>query len=147
MPVLVIDDEALNRQLISELLTEEGYIVDQVADGREALTYLRLAPVLPCVIIIDLMMPLMNGWDFLRVRQDNPLYAPIPAVVISAVHTFAAAKVLGAQECLLKPLDLDRLLAIVQRYCPSAPPARNSVAQREWRQHDDHPGIDTGGRG
>jgi CheY-like chemotaxis protein len=128
MLVLVIDDEHGFRQLISELLTEEGYIVDLAANGYEALAYLRGAPALPCVIILDLMMPIVSGWDFLRARHSNPLYASIPTIVISAVRTFATAKVLGAQECLLKPLDLNRLLTIVQRYCPNLPPAEQGVA-------------------
>jgi CheY-like chemotaxis protein len=117
MSILVVDDKAEIRSLISELLAEEGYTVAQATNGREALAYLRTAPTLPSVIILDLMMPLMDGWDFLRARQGNPVIWAIPTVVISDLHTFAAAKVLGAQECLLKPLDLDRFVALVQRYC------------------------------
>jgi CheY-like chemotaxis protein len=121
MPILVVDDEAEIRQLISEVLTDEGYIVDQEANGYAALIYLRVAPTLPCVILLDLMMPLMSGWDFLRSIQGHPVFASIPIVAISAVRTFAAATVLGAQEGLDKPLDLDRLVALVRRYCDSAP--------------------------
>jgi CheY-like chemotaxis protein len=121
MPILVVDDEAQIRFLISELLSEEGYTVAQAANGREALIYLQTAKPLPCVIILDLMMPIMNGWEFLRIRQQNPVFAPIPIVVISAARTFATATLLGAQEALAKPLDLDRLLATIQQYCPSAP--------------------------
>jgi CheY-like chemotaxis protein len=121
MPILVVDDEAETRQLISAVLTEEGYSVDQVANGYAALVYLRVAPALPCVILLDLMMPLMNGWDFLRSIQDHPVLGSIPTVALSAVGTFATAKLLGAQEGLDKPIDLDRLVAVVGRYCPSAP--------------------------
>lgn len=121
MPILVIDDEVQIRQLISTVLTDEGYSVDLAANGDAALTYLQATPALPCVIILDLMMPTLNGWDFLRARQDDLRLAPIPIIVISAAHTFATARVLGAQEFLLKPLDLDHLVALVQRYCGSAP--------------------------
>jgi CheY-like chemotaxis protein len=120
MPILVVDDEAETRQLICKVLTEEGYKVDQEANGYAALVYLRVAPSLPCVILLDLMMPLMNGWDFLRAQQDHPLLASIPTVVISAVGTFATATVLGAQEGLAKPIDLNRLVAVVGRYCGSS---------------------------
>jgi CheY-like chemotaxis protein len=120
MPILVVDDEAETRQLISAVLTDEGYTVDQEANGYAALVYLRVAPTLPCVILLDLLMPLMNGWEFLRARQDHPVLASIPTVAISAVRTFATARVLGAQEGLAKPLDLDRLVAVVGRYCDSS---------------------------
>ncbi len=72
------------------------------------------------MIILDLMMPSLNGWDFLRARLGDPVLTPIPTVVISAAHTFATAKVLGAQDFLIKPLDLDRLVALVRQYCGSA---------------------------
>jgi CheY-like chemotaxis protein len=117
MPILVVDDEAEIRQLISAVLTEEGYSVDQAPNGYAALIYLRIASTLPCVIVLDLMMPLMSGWEFLRARQNYPLLATIPTVAISAVGTFATARLLGAQEGLDKPIDLDRLVAVVGRYC------------------------------
>jgi CheY-like chemotaxis protein len=94
MSILVVDDEAEIRQLISAVLTEEGYTVAQATNGREALAYLRAAPTLPCVILLDLMMPIMNGWEFLRARQNYPLLATIPTVAISAVRTFATATAL-----------------------------------------------------
>ena len=122
MPILIIDDEADIRWLISELLVDEGYTVAQAANGRDALTYLQAADPLPCVIILDLMMPVMNGWDFLQVRQQDPLLAPIPIVIVSAARTAINVSALGVQGALDKPFDMDRLLATVQRYCPSAPP-------------------------
>jgi CheY-like chemotaxis protein len=121
MSILIIDDEPEISRLISEVLTEEGYMVDQTANGYAALAYLRAVPTLPCVIFLDLMMPLMSGWDFLRVQQSDAMLASIPTVVISAANTFEAAKVLGAQECLVKPLDLEHIVALVQRYCAHAP--------------------------
>jgi CheY-like chemotaxis protein len=117
MPILVVDDEAETRQLISAVLMEEGYTVDQEANGYAALVYLHVAPRLPCVILLDLMMPLMNGWDFLRSIQGHPVLGSIPTVAVSAVRTFATARLLGAQEGLDKPIDLDRLVAVVGRYC------------------------------
>jgi CheY-like chemotaxis protein len=122
MPILIIDDEAEIRSLISQLLIEEGYMVAQAADGREALLYLRAANPLPCVILLDLMMPVMNGWDFLQVRQHDPVLAPIPIVAISAAPRHTTAAALGVQETLAKPIDFDRLVALVQQYCRRAPP-------------------------
>jgi CheY-like chemotaxis protein len=122
MPILVIDDEAQIRFVISELLSDEGYTVVQAANGREALIYLQNAQELPSLILLDMMMPILNGWEFLRVQQRNPLFAPIPVVVLSAFRALAdSAAVLGVQEALAKPINFDRLVALVQRYCPSAP--------------------------
>jgi CheY-like chemotaxis protein len=115
MCILIVDDEADIRWLISELLIDEGYTVAQAADGREALAYLQDATPLPCVIILDLMMPIMNGWDFLQVQQHNPRVASIPIVVVSAACTAINATALGVQEALDKLFDMDRLLATIQR--------------------------------
>jgi CheY-like chemotaxis protein len=124
MSVLVVDDEADIRFVISELLRDEGYTVALAANGREALIYLQTATPLPCLILLDMMMPLMNGWDFLHARQRDRVLQAIPVVAISAYRALAEAVVgLGVQAALAKPIDLDRLLATVQRYCPSAPPS------------------------
>ena len=117
-------DEAEIRLLLTDVLTNEGYIVDHAKNGSTALAYLHTAPALPCVIILDLMMPSLNGWDFLRARQGDPVLEPIPIVVISTAHTFATAKVLGAQDFLLKPLDLNHLVALIRQYCDCAPSQR-----------------------
>jgi CheY-like chemotaxis protein len=108
--------------VISELLSDEGYTVAQAANGREALAYLQRANPPPCVILLDMMMPHMSGWEFLRVRQQDRVLAPIPIVVVSVARTAINVSALGVQGALDKPFDLDRLLASVQQYCPSAPP-------------------------
>jgi CheY-like chemotaxis protein len=122
MCILVVDDEPEIRFLISELLSDEGYTVAQAANGREALLYLHTAPIPPCLIILDLRMPVMSGWDFLQVRQQDPLLAPIPIVIVSAARTSISVSALGVQAALDKPFDTDRLLATVQRYCSGVPP-------------------------
>jgi CheY-like chemotaxis protein len=122
MSVLVVDDDAQIRFVISELLRDEGYTVAQAANGREALIYLQTTTPLPCVILLDMMMPLMNGWDFLHARQRDRVLQAIPVVVISAFRALAeAAAPLGVKEALAKPFDTDRLLATVQHYCSGAP--------------------------
>jgi CheY-like chemotaxis protein len=124
MPILVVEDDAQIRWLISELLTDEGYTVVEAANGQAALAYLHTAPDLPRLIILDLMMPIMNGWDFLRARQRDPVVQAIPVLVVSATPSIeASVAALGAQEALKKPIDLDRLVALVQRYRPGRPPA------------------------
>jgi CheY-like chemotaxis protein len=117
MSVLVVDDDTEIRSLITALLTEEGYTVASATNGRRALNYLRIVEPRPCLILLDLMMPDVNGWELLDVLQGDAVFGDIPIVVISAMGTFATARVLGARECLHKPLDLDEVLALVQRYC------------------------------
>jgi CheY-like chemotaxis protein len=118
MPVLVVDDEADIRLVLRELLGDEGYAVVEATYGREALAYLQAAHPAPCLILLDLMMPVMSGWEFLRARQGNPLVAAIPVVLLSAYRALAVTAVaLGAQEVLAKLIDMDRLVATVQQYC------------------------------
>jgi CheY-like chemotaxis protein len=117
MSVLVVDDDTAIRSLISEVLAEEGHMVVEATNGRGALNCLRIVEPRPCVVLLDLMMPDVNGWELLRVVQGDAMLGHIPIVVISATGTFETAKVLGAQECLHKPVDLDALVAVVQRYC------------------------------
>src|SRR5687767_13465549 len=103
MPILIVDDDADIRFVISELLSDEGYTVAQAANGREALIYLQTAKPLPCVILLDMMMPLMNGWDFLHARQRDRVLQAIPVVLISAFRELAeAAALLGVQGALAK---------------------------------------------
>jgi CheY-like chemotaxis protein len=123
MSILVVDDDDAIRLVISTLLTEEGYLVTEAVNGQAALTQLHSSTPLPCVILLDLMMPVMNGWEFLRMRQTDPVVQRIPVVAISASRGIAdSVATLNVQEALAKPIDLDRLLATVQHYCPSAPP-------------------------
>jgi CheY-like chemotaxis protein len=122
MTILLVDDEVQIRWLISELLTEEGYTVALAANGHKALSYLQAANPLPYLILLDMMMPIMNGWGFLYARQRDPVVQAIPVVLISAYRGLAeAAAPLGVQGALDKPIHIDRLLTTVQRYCPSAP--------------------------
>jgi CheY-like chemotaxis protein len=144
MPILIVEDEAEIRFLISELLSDEGYTVVQAIDGRAALAYLHTAPDLPRLIILDLVMPIMNGWDFLRARQDDPIVRAIPVIVVSATPNIEVSlAALGAQEALSKPIDLDRLVALVQQHRASALP-HERVARREPHEY---PRNDSGGGG
>ena len=123
MPILVVDDDATIRLLLSTLLDEEGYVVTLATNGQEALASLHAADPLPCVIILDLMMPIMSGWEFLHIRQADPVVQCIPVVAMSAAHGVAASvAALNVQEALVKPIDFDHLLDILQRYCSGAPP-------------------------
>jgi CheY-like chemotaxis protein len=111
--VLVVDDNPEIRSSLKEVLEEEGYRVAGVADGREALDYLRTEE-RPQLILLDLMMPVMDGWQFRAEQRKNPTLASIPVIVISAMAD--AAGDIGAERVLSKPLSPEVLLGAVERY-------------------------------
>lgn len=116
--VLLVEDDYTIRESFAQILEEEGYRTAQAANGREALTYLLQASQRPCVILLDLMMPVMNGWDFRAEQQRNPAIADIPVVVISADRTAGqAVGPLGVHDFLAKPVDIPRLIAAVKSVC------------------------------
>jgi two-component system, chemotaxis family, chemotaxis protein CheY len=114
-PVLIVEDDADLREMMAQLLTLEGYETATVANGREALEYLHNA-VAPNVILLDLMMPIMDGWEFHRRLEADPEIPPVPVIVLSALDQ-GRAKNIHAAAFLKKPLDFDRLLDLVRTYC------------------------------
>jgi CheY-like chemotaxis protein len=116
-PVLIVEDDVELRDMMAQLLTLEGFVATAVANGHEALEYLRKGD-RPDIILLDLMMPVMDGWEFRRKQQSDPTLATVPVVVLSALDHRRAAEV-DAVAFLKKPLDFDRLLELVRRYCRS----------------------------
>ena len=114
-PVLIVEDDADLREMMAQLVALEGYQAHTVANGREALDYLRHSQ-RPELILLDLMMPVMDGWEFRREQRKDPAIADVPVVVLSALDPSRGADI-GAVEFLKKPLDFDRLLALVRDYC------------------------------
>ena len=114
-PVLIVEDDEDLREMMAQLLTLEGFQAATVANGREALEYLHDTDK-PDVILLDLMMPVMDGWEFRRQQQADPAIAPVPVIVLSALDQNRAAT-LDATAFLKKPLDFDRLLSLVRAYC------------------------------
>lgn len=133
--ILLVDDDADLRRSLAELLEEEGYEVSCANNGEEALHALAGAP--PHAILLDLTMPVMDGWAFREVQRSDPRLARIPTVVISAAYSDARAVAgLGADAFLAKPFELSRLTATLQALCPTAsprplhPPARGGAPRR-----------------
>src|SRR5438105_4318721 len=115
--VLIVDDHDDIRESLGELLVDEGYRVAMAANGREALRYLYDHE-LPCIILLDLMMPVMNGYEFRRVQREDPRLAPIPVAVVSGREdALRNAAQMDAVRCFAKPVDLDALLDTVGDYC------------------------------
>ena len=114
-PVLIVEDDEDLREMMAQLLTLEGFQTAAVANGREALDYLY-GSARPDVILLDLMMPVMDGWEFRRRQQADPILAPVPVIVLSALDQARAAN-LDATAFLKKPLDFDHLLTLVRSHC------------------------------
>jgi DNA-binding response OmpR family regulator len=127
MNILIVDDDRSIREMLIESLADEGYAAQGAADGVEALRYLQSAARPPCAILLDLMMPRMDGWQFLRAQRELPAAAAIPVIILTARpdgREQAAELMVAAY--LPKPVDFDALLGTVRRFCASgarpAPP-------------------------
>ena len=112
--VLIVDDDRDLREAICDALSDEGYECMQAANGQEALKSLQRGP-LPLLILLDLMMPMLNGWEFRAEQLRQPQLADIPVVVMSAYKSSEDAGV-AANGYISKPLNLDVLITTVQRH-------------------------------
>lgn len=115
--ILLIEDDDGTRTDLAELLEEQGYAVTAVVHGKEALD--RLASGFrPRIILLDLMMPVMNGWEFRAELLKDPSLAAIPVVLLSGAGDLAqTAAALSAIGYCKKPLQLPRLLELIEQYC------------------------------
>ena len=117
--ILVVDDEQEIRETLTEALEYEGYTVAAAANGQEALDYLRANPA-PCLVLLDLMMPVMNGYDCLRAVSSDPALRSVSVLIVSAAardEIDAATKSSSAVGVLAKPLTLKALLDAVEQFC------------------------------
>ncbi len=117
--VLVVDDEPDLRATTVRILADAGYSVVACSNGREALNYLAsCGDRMPAVIVLDLMMPIMDGWQFCAEQRMDPRLTDIPVVVVSAVlDTAAAPPATRANAYLEKPIDPTELLEAVRTCC------------------------------
>ena len=110
--ILVIDDELDLLEVTQFVLEGEGYRVETARNGKDALTFLH-AGRRPWLVLLDLMMPVMNGWEFLSEIAKSPSLQSIPIVVLTAARS---TRIPGTLEVLHKPVDLGLLVATVQRH-------------------------------
>ncbi len=113
--VLVVDDDPAIRGLVGDALREEGYSVDLAAHGREALEAMRARR--PSTVVLDLMMPIMDGFSFMEACHNEQLCDNVPIVVISAVHdALQRIREVPIHACIAKPFDLDELIRTVGQF-------------------------------
>jgi CheY-like chemotaxis protein len=113
---MIIEDDPDTREMLERFLQLEGYEVRTAANGQIALDALQKDNGL-CVILLDLMMPVMNGWQFRRAQTADPRLAHIPVVVVSAAGAREDIPAIDATAWLSKPVDFDRLLATIGPFC------------------------------
>ena len=120
--VLVVEDDPDIRILERMVLEGSGYNVNTATNGREALQRLATEDP-PCVIVLDLMMPVMDGLAFLAQRREDPALQDIPVICVSAggPELMAQARRLGAAACVAKTTDFDELCGLVGQYCFTQP--------------------------
>jgi DNA-binding response OmpR family regulator len=109
--VLVVDDEPHIRGFLAMVLEDEGYHVETASDGCEALT--KACTQSPDAILLDLLMPVLDGAGFLRDRREHLECSAVPVLVMSAQGTRVHAETLGVQGVLMKPFDYDALLRML----------------------------------
>jgi CheY-like chemotaxis protein len=111
--VLVVEDDFSIRETLREILEVHGYVVRTAENGREGLEKLKTIAK-PCLVLLDMMMPVMDGRAFLDAVREDTMLAPIPVLVVSATATPENTR--GAVDFMKKPPDLDLLLKMVDHY-------------------------------
>ena len=114
--VMIVEDDPDTREMLERFLELEGFVVRTAANGQLALDALSADSALS-VILLDLMMPVMNGWQFRAAQASDPRIAGIPVVVVTAAGTRDDIPAIQADAWLSKPVDLDRLLATIGEIC------------------------------
>jgi CheY-like chemotaxis protein len=140
MSVLIIEDDEGVRDSLAELLTEEGYDVKVASEGSEALALLQQEESLPSLILLDLMMPTMNGGEFRKRQLSDPRLASIPVIVVSARPDVGQmAKELAAEDYLMKPMSFEALIHVVQNRAitvvtSTSLPGKPKTLQEAWNK-------------
>ena len=115
--LLLVEDDDDVAGAAAAILESEGYTVTRATDGEDALRALR-AGLGPCAIVLDLMMPGMNGIEFRRVQLGDPNIADVPVVVVSGVENMIPEiRAMHVARCFRKPVDWDQLLGVVNSIC------------------------------
>jgi CheY-like chemotaxis protein len=112
--VLIVDDDADIREILAETLVEKGFDVATAANGLEALQILRTMRPRPSVILLDLMMPIMDGYGFLELRRGDPGLASIPLAIVTAGHGVNLDRLGHGLQIIPKPFDVPRLLGVLR---------------------------------
>lgn len=116
--ILIVEDSPDLQLLLTQLLSGEGYRISRAFNGQQALEFLQTTAELPALILLDIMMPVMDGFEFRKAQKQDPRIATIPFVVMTADYNATIqAKNMGAVDVLQKPiLDIDSLIETAARF-------------------------------
>jgi CheY-like chemotaxis protein len=117
--VLIVENDPDVREIVGEILGARGVLMMTAANGRDALEQLAVAKVRPDLILLDLTMPVMNGWDFLEAKAADPAIATIPVIVMSAAQDLEPARGRWV-DVMRKPVRLETLYATIERHAQLA---------------------------
>jgi CheY-like chemotaxis protein len=128
--VLVVDDDGDFRESLSEALEIAGYAATGVANGAEAMATLQSGVHID-LILLDLLMPVMNGWQFCKAKQDEPAFAAIPVIAMSAAVSKdpKSPYYLDVEDHLAKPIEIEQLLTIMRSH--AAPSIAGAAATQD----------------
>jgi CheY-like chemotaxis protein len=115
--VLVVDDDLDIREALTDILEDGGFSVMSAANGREALTLLRSLDTPPAVILLDLMMPILDGYGFLEEHRRDASLALIPVAIITAGHGVDRNRIDSVMPIVPKPINVPRLFGILDELC------------------------------
>ena len=117
-PVLIVEDDPITRDALRLFLEKNGLDVEVAADGGEAFDHLR-AHGAPCLILLDLTMPGMDGWEFMDTLARHPTWIGVPVLLLTGAGDISREEALamGADELLRKPVDPQALVEVIEHYC------------------------------
>lgn len=132
--ILIVEDEPIIRRFLAEELADTGHLVTTASNGAQALDYVRTQPT--DIVLLDLLLPVMDGLQFLRERLSQPQLARVPVVVLSAagIDALRLAAKLHATAVLAKPLDLDVLAEVIEHVLSDAGKRRESTPAEAGRR-------------
>ncbi|AXK84171.1 response regulator [Pseudolabrys taiwanensis] len=117
MTVLVVDDDAVVHDVLASTLDKRGYRLMHARNGMEALELMRTTP--PDIVTLDVMMPKIDGWSVLGIMKSDPQLAHIPVIMLTIVDDKNLGFSLGASEYMTKPIDRNRLIALLRKFVPT----------------------------
>jgi CheY-like chemotaxis protein len=124
--ILIVEDEIDIRLAVASVLEEEGYLVYSASNGKEALELLKQIP-RPALVLVDLMMPVMSGWQLIESLQGDDVLATLPVAVVTAADV---TTVDGAKRVMRKPIQIEKLIALVEELSGPPPPMSPTSDQR-----------------
>lgn len=113
--ILLVEDDVDISEAIQSILEGENLSVKSTFNGKEAMDFLISTPILPSLILLDVMMPVMNGYEFRIAQLENPKIANIPTILLSAASSCDNIDKFNFTECLKKPIDIETLIDVVKK--------------------------------